>query len=153
MKDKSTIVLYCLGGIVVIWLAILIAPFFEGGLIEIIKRFPEAIENPFRLTFCANSIKVSLLFILIYILAIGIYISTKGNYRKGKEYGSAIWGIARQVNKKYMQNPPNENKLLTQNIKIGLKAQKHRRNLNTLVCGGSRCRKNKIFCKTQYYAM
>lgn len=140
MKDKSNIILYCLGGIAVVWLAILVAPFIDGGLIEIIKNFPKAMENPFRLTFCANSIKVSLLFILIYILLIGIYISTRKNYRRGEEYGSAIWGIAKQVNKKYMQKPPKQNKLLTQNVKIGLKAKKHRRNLNTLVCGGSRSR-------------
>ena len=59
----------------------------------------------------------------------------------------------KEVNKKYMQKPINQNKILTQNVKIGLKAQKHRRNLNTLVCGGSRSRKNKIFCKTKCYAM
>ena len=80
-------------------------------------------------------------------------ISTRKNYRRGEEYGSAIWGVANQVNKKYMQKPINQNKILTQNVKIGLKAQKHRRNLNTLVCGGSRSRKNKIFCKTKCYAM
>ena len=44
-------------------------------------------------------------------------------------------GCSKSVNKKYMQKPINQNKILTQNVKIGLKAQKHRRNLNTLVCG------------------
>lgn len=147
MKDKSNIIIYILGGIVVIWLAILVAPFFSGGLLEIIKQFPEAISHPFRLTFCANSIKVSLIFLLIYIMGIGIYYSTKRNYRRGKEYGSASWGIAKEISKKYTQIPKSNNKILTQNVSIGLKAQKHRRNLNTLVVGGSGAGKTRFFCK------
>lgn len=140
MKDKSIIVLYVFGGIAVVWLALLVAPFIDGGIMEVIKEIPRAMENPFKLTFCANSIKVSLFFMLFYSLGIGIYISSKRNYRRGKEYGSAIWGIAKQINSKYMQTPKSNNKILTQNVGIGLKAQQHRRNLNTLVCGGSRSR-------------
>ncbi len=80
MKDKSIIVLYVLGGIAVIWLALLVAPFIDGGIMEVIKEIPKAMENPFRLTFCANSIKVSLFFLLFFILGIWIYISNKRNY-------------------------------------------------------------------------
>ena len=41
---------------------------------------------------CKNSLKTVLIFLCIYILGIGIYISSKRNYRRGKEYGSAILG-------------------------------------------------------------
>lgn len=126
---------YIIGIIPVIWLALLIAPFVDGGLIEIIKEFPKVIENPLRLTFCTNSIKVSLIFMLIYIMGIVIYESTKKNYRRKEEHGSAKWGNARDVNKKYKQFPISENKILTQNVAIGLDGRKHRRNLNVLVCG------------------
>ena len=34
MKDKSNMVLYCFGGIIVIWFALLIAPYISGGLVE-----------------------------------------------------------------------------------------------------------------------
>ena len=43
--------------------------------------------------------------------------------------------------------PPSNNKLMTQNVKIGLNAKKHRRNLNTLVCGGSGAGKTRFYCK------
>ena len=135
MKDKSNIVLYCFGGIAVIWLALLIAPLLSGGLLEIIQKLPENINTPFHITFCKDSLKTVFIFLFAYILGIGVYISTRKNYRRGKEYGSAVWGFASQINKKYMQKPINNNKILTQNIRIGLNAQKHRRNLNTLVCG------------------
>lgn len=36
---------------------------------------------------------------------------------------------------------------MTQNVKIGLNAKKHRRNLNTLVCGGSGAGKTRFYCK------
>ena len=78
---------------------------------------------------------IPILFLCSYFLAIGIYYATKKNYRKGEEYGSAIWGDVKVINKKYIQYPDTKNKILTQNVKIGLKAQKHKRNLNTLVCG------------------
>lgn len=146
MKDKSNIVLYCFIGIVIIWIALLTAPYVDGGIVEIIKNLPQRMSTPFEIELCKNSLKTVLIFLFAYILGIGIYLSTRRNYRRGEEYGSAIWGVAKQINKKYMQKPINKNKILTQNMNIGLKAQKHRRNLNTLVCGGSRCRKNKILC-------
>lgn len=36
---------------------------------------------------------------------------------------------------------------MTQNVCVGLDAKKHRRNLNTLVCGGSGAGKTRFFCK------
>ena len=135
MKDKSNIVLICFGAIIVIWFALLVAPCVSGGLLEIIEKLPQKMNTPFNIEICENSLKTILIFLVAYILGIGVYISTRKNYRRGEEYGSAIWGVANQVNKKYMQKPINQNKILTQNVKIGLKAQKHRRNLNTLVCG------------------
>ena len=80
-------------------------------------------------------------------MGVGIYFSTRRNYRRREEHGSAKWGSASAVNKKYAQQPKSENKLLTQNVAIGLNAKKHRRNLNTLVIGGSGAGKTRFFCK------
>ena len=137
MRDKSqnNTAFYVIGIIPVIWLSLLVAPYFDGGLVEIIEKFPQAMENPFRLTFCSNSIKVSLFFVLIYVLGIAVYESTKKNYRRKEEHGSAKWGNSKSVNKKYKQFPASNNKILTQNVSIGLDGRKHRRNLNVLVCG------------------
>lgn len=136
MKDKNnSIILYCLGGIVVVWFALMIAPYIDGGIIEVINEFSKRANTPFNIEFCANSIKTVFILLVIYVLGIGLYISSKKNYRRGKEYGSALWGNAKQINKKYKQFPNNQNKILTQNVSIGLKAKKNRRNLNILVIG------------------
>ena len=146
MKPDNKI-FYILGIIPVIWVALLIAPIVDKGLVEIIGNFETVISNPFKIIFCGNSIKTVLFFIVAYVIGIGIYLSTKRNMRPKEEHGSAKWGNVNKVNKKYMQNPISQNKILTGNIKIGLNGRKHRRNLNVLVCGGSGAGKTRFYCK------
>lgn len=136
-----------LGIIPTIWLALLIAPYVSGGLSLIIKEFPNAINEPFHLSWCSDSVRTILIFILAYIMVISIYLSSQKNYRRREEHGSAKWGIAREVNKKYKQMPISNNKILTQNVGLGLNGKKHRRNLNVLVCGGSGAGKTRFYCK------
>ena len=87
------------------------------------------------------------LFLLIYLLGVGIYLSSLRNYRKKEEYGSAKWGNTKQVNKKYADPKYFENKLLSQNVRIGLDGKKHRRNLNTIIIGGSGAGKTRFYGK------
>lgn len=145
--SKQNILLYCLGTIPVIWLALLIAPFMEDGLPGLIKNFGAAMSRPFCITLCGNSLKTILVLLLCYGLAIGIYLSTQRNYRRREEHGSAQWGSPVQVNRKYADKVPTQNKILTQNVSVGLDGRKHRRNLNTLVCGGSGAGKTRFFAK------
>ena len=46
-----------------------------------------------------------------------------------------------------MQLPKTNNKILTQNVRIGLNAKEHRRNLNTLIVGGSGAGKTRFYAK------
>ena len=140
-------VLYFLGIIPTIWLALIIAPNFNNGLMSIITGFTESMNNPLNISWCENSIKSILIFLLIYIMIIAVYESTKKNYRRGEEHGSAKWGSASELNKKYMQKPENMNKILTKNVKLGLKGKQHKRNLNVLVVGGSGAGKTFSYCK------
>ena len=145
--SQQNILLYCLGTIPVVWLALRIAPFMEDGLPGLIKNFGAAMSRPFCITLCGNSLKTILVLLLCYGLAIGIYLSTQRNYRRREEHGSAQWGSPVQVNRKYADKVPTRNKILTQNVSVGLDGRKHRRNLNTLVCGGSGAGKTRFFAK------
>ena len=144
---RSTVIIAALGIIPVVWLALLIAPFVSGGLPEIVQNFSSVMEQPFKIKICEDSLKTVLVFLLIYGLSIGVYFSTRRNYRRREEHGSAKWGSASVINKKYAQSPKSENKLMTKHVAIGLNAKKHRRNLNTLVCGGSGAGKTRFYCK------
>ena len=146
--DKRTAVILSLIGIIpVVWLALKIAPSVGGGLATILPELMSAFDNPFHIELCEDSVKAVLVLLLCYGMGIGIYFSTRRNYRRREEHGSAKWGEARTVNKKYAQHPKSANKLMTQNVSIGLNAKKHRRNLNTLVCGGSGAGKTRFYCK------
>lgn len=145
--SKQNVLLYCLGTIPVVWLALRIAPFMEDGLPGLIRNFGAAMSRPFYITLCGNSLKTILVLLLCYGLAIGIYLSTQRNYRRREEHGSAQWGSPVQVNRKYADKVPTRNKILTQNVSVGLDGRKHRRNLNTLICGGSGAGKTRFFAK------
>ena len=141
---RAAVILSLIGIIPVVWLGLLIAPSVKGGLPEILTSLMNA---PFHIELCEDSVKAVLVLLLCYGMGVGIYFSTRRNYRRREEHGSAKWGSASAVNKKYAQQPKSENKLLTQNVAIGLNAKKHRRNLNTLVIGGSGAGKTRFFCK------
>ena len=82
--EQRTIKILCILGIIpVVWLALLIAPFVSGGLMEIVAQFPAAMETPFHIELCEDSQKTVLIFLLIYGLGIGVSLSTRRNYRRG----------------------------------------------------------------------
>ena len=136
---------YSLGLIPTIWLALLIAPIKEKSLFEIINEFNNI--NFIKITWTQDSFKTIFLFSIIYIFVIVIYLATRKNYRRREEHGSARWGSKREVNKKYQQEPISNNKILTQKVSIGLDGKIHRRNLNTLIIGGSGAGKTRFYAK------
>ena len=145
--SKAHLTLYACGIIPVVWLALLLAPCVGGGLLGLVQNGGAALNDPFHIVWCKDSLKTVLVFLLCYGLGIGVYLSTDRNYRRREEHGSAKWGTAQAVRKKYADRRVTENKILTQNVAIGLDGRKHRRNLNILVCGGSGAGKTRFFAK------
>ena len=137
-----------LAGLPVIWwAAILIADAIQPGrnLFELMEVLTEKLNHPFQLHYTEYTIKSVLVCTLLYAGGIGIFYSSQKNYRRGEEHGSARWGDARQICKKYSQKPYSQNILLTQNFRISLDTHKHRRCLNILVVGGSGAGKSRGF--------
>ena len=148
MKRENNPLILCLFGILpVVWLGLLIAPAAHGGLPEIVARFPAVMNDPFHIEFCGDSLKTVLILLCAYGLAVGVILSSRRNYRRGEEHGSAKWGSARTVNRKYRATAPEANKIFTQNVRMGLDGRKHRRNLNTVVVGGSGAGKTRFYAK------
>lgn len=147
-EDKLTeYILAGLGVIPVVWAALMVAPFLSEGLAGIVEGFTSGMRNPVKVTWCADSLKAICIFLVIYGMSLGVYYSTRRNYRKGEEHGSAKWGNARQIRKKYAEKVSGQNLILTQNVRIGLDGRKHRRNLNVLVVGGSGAGKTRFYAK------
>ena len=145
--DKAHRIIYLFGALLAVWLALLVAPAFGGGLSGFLENAGELFEHPFRIHLCEDSPKTVLAFLAAYGMAIGVFLSNDRNYRRREEHGSAKWGNPSNVNKKYADKEKTENKILTRNVSIGLDGRKHRRNLNILVCGGSGSGKTRFFAK------
>ena len=133
-----------LGLIPAMWFALRIAPGIESG---VLSYLPIAMKTPFHIEWCDHSLKSIFIAVLAYLIAVGVFFSSKGNYRRGEEHGSAKWGVAKTVNRKYADKDRMNNKVLTKNVSIGLNGREHRRNLNVLVCGGSGAGKTRFYAK------
>lgn len=144
---KDSVIITLVGVLPVTWLALKIAPHTDKPLIEILANFDKVLADPFKLQANENSFKTILILNICYAMGIFIYLSMQKNYRRGEEHGSARWGNAFKVNKKYASKLPEDNKLLTQNVRLGLDGNRHRRNLNVLVIGGSGAGKTRFYCK------
>ena len=146
--SKTYLLIYALGLIPVIWVAILIAPYMDGGIPSLIANMDQAFANPFGFQWCADTPRTIVILCLIYVVAIGIFLSDDKNYRRREEYGSAKWGFPSRINAKYAtrkNEDPFLNKILTQNVAISFMVRRHRRNLNILVIGGSGAGKTRFF--------
>lgn len=147
-KDKQVeLVFYFVGAVFIVWLSVLVAPCIHEGLFDAIIYLNEAMNSPFSFELCQDTLKCILISESIYSFSYLAYYYNRKNYRRNEEYGSAKWANNKAVNKKYTENDYYSNKILSQNVRIGLDGRRHRRNLNTLVIGGSGAGKTRFFGK------
>lgn len=130
-----------------IWFALLIAPYMDKGLINAIPYLNEALNHPFQIQWTNSTLKTIGIFLIIYVLGVEMYLSSSKNYRRTEEYGSAKWANPNTVCKKYANKDYFANKVFSQNVRMGLDGKKHRRNLNTVVIGGSGAGKTRFYAK------
>lgn len=148
-NQKTIYILLGILSVFVIWLALMVAGCYEEDikLFELLDRLTVAMNNPTHITFNEYSLKAVLIFLFFYAMAIGVYFSSRENRRPGEEHGSARWGNVKSVVKRYMDKDSYKNIILSQNMRLGLNAKKHRRNLNVLVVGGSGAGKTRFYAK------
>ena len=149
-NTKNMIIMFAVGTIAVIWLALMAAQSYYDGvnIFELLERFVGNINQPFYIVFTKYSLKFVGAALLMYAMGIGIYFTSRENRRPGEEHGSAKWGNVKSVAKKYEDKKDKSNNLiLSQNLRLGLNAKKHRRNLNVLVVGGSGAGKTRFYGK------
>lgn len=141
MKQKlnfqQAALLWAACSMIVVWLGILASSCCGEGvkLTEFLSLFSERLQHPFQLSLNGYTVRCVFAALCMYALAVGYYYTSKGNKRTGEEYGSAKWGDAVALNRKYRDKT--DNIILSQHISMGLDGRKHKRNLNVIVVGGS----------------
>lgn len=148
-NQKTIYILIGILSVFVIWFALMVAGCYEEDikLFELLDRLTAAMNNPAHITLNEYSLKAVLIFLFLYAMGIGVYFSSRENRRPGEEHGSARWGNVKSVVRRYMDKDSYKNIILSQNMRLGLNAKKHRRNLNVLVVGGSGAGKTRFYAK------
>lgn len=132
----------------VVYFAMVTASVYIPGenIFALLERISTMVRRPDLLRWTAYTPRFLLVFLLLYGGGVLLYYADHENRRPGEEYGSAKWGNARELNKRYADQN-GKNVILTKRVFIGLDGYKHRRNLNILVVGGSGSGKTRFFCK------
>lgn len=132
----------------VVYFAMVTANVYIPGenVFALLERFSTMVRRLDLLRWTAYTPRFLLVFLLLYGGGVLLYYADHENRRPGEEYGSAKWGNARELNKRYADQN-GKNVILTKRVSIGLDGYKHRRNLNILVVGGSGSGKTRFFCK------
>lgn len=132
----------------VVYFAMVTASVYIPGenIFALLERISTMVRRPDLLRWTAYTLRFLLVFLLLYGGGVLLYYADHENRRPGEEYGSAKWGNARELNKRYADRD-GKNVILTKRVSIGLDGYKHRRNLNILVVGGSGSGKTRFFCK------
>ena len=132
----------------VVYFAMVAASVYIPGenIFALLERISTMVRRPDLLRWTAYTSRFLLVFLLLYGGGVLLYYADHENRRPGEEYGSAKWGNARELNKRYADRD-GKNVILTKRVSIGLDGYKHRRNLNILVVGGSGSGKTRFFCK------
>lgn len=137
-----------IGAVFVLWLAVLIAPYAEGGLPGILLNMNEITAHPFRLEFCADTGKAVGIFLGGYVLVLLYIFGSQKNFRHGEEHGSAKWENVYLLNHRlHDKEHPDENRILSRHLSITTDQRKLDKNLFTLVIGGSGSRKTRAYVK------
>ena len=112
--------------------------YYEGiTLPELIPALEVVLQEPFAMYWNKGSPKMILVFLLIYIVGIFMYLSSRIELMAGREHGTARLEPPKRANKRTADKDDRNNMIITQNVKLSMDNQKLKLNSNMLVIGGS----------------
>lgn len=135
------------------WIGAGMASGYKEGMtiFDALGAFSEWTDHPLILHWTPYTLKFMGIALLLYVFAVVLFFSAKENRRPGAEHGSAKWGDARQLDRKYRDKNPKRNAILTQHLHMSLNSRQHLRNLLQIVVGGSGAGKTRYIVKPNIY--
>lgn len=128
------------------WAAVALAMRWQPGmnLSELLSACNEMLAQPLPLAWSSQTPRFLLIFTGLYAVIALAVSSEHRNTRPGEEHGSACWGNAKELNRRY-RDTQGPNLLMTRNFRIGVDGYKHKHNTNVLVVGGSGAGKTRTY--------
>lgn len=149
-RKPTDYILWAIFFIPLLWLAVALAQARSeaGNLAQMLEILSRLVNAPFSVRWTENAPKLVLIVSILYPMCVVYYITEQADLRPGAEYGTARWGNAKSLSRKYRDRiHPRRNYLFTQNVKMGMDSHKHRHNLNVIVIGGSGAGKTRFYVK------
>lgn len=138
-RDRPFYIMVLIGCIAVVYIAICIAPYAQGGIPAILKNIEKISFSPTDIIWTQGTPKTLLGCLFIYAIAVVFLYSYKRRlHRSGVENGSADYADIRKMRKEFHSNSSHRI-VYTENFAISVTKEdtfKHKRNYNTTIIGG-----------------
>ena len=144
------LLLFAALGIPLLWLAAALAQTLEAGsgLSGIAAELSVLMGDPLSVRWCSRTGAFLLAVIVLYPMGVFCYWQDQADRRPGSEHGTAHWGSARRLDRKYRnRKDPQQNYLLSAHVRMSMNSHQHRHNLNVMVIGGSGAGKTRFYVK------
>lgn len=99
--------------------------------------FSEVMAYPLRDYYNDSTLKAVLIALGIYAVVMVMYYTSQYNFMPGKEYGTARLASPKEINRVMADNVEDNNRILSQNVRLSLDTRKTGLNNNELIIGGS----------------
>ena len=152
-KKKISIPFLIFGGIVFGYIGYLIGGAWKPGIqmMDYIAALKEELNHPFRDYYNQYTLWTVGGAIFLFALIMAIYYTSRGNYMPGKEFGTARFADAKEINKALKGDTPTgekgEHRILSQHVRMNIDNRLTKYNNNILVIGGSGAKKTFGFVK------
>lgn len=104
---------------------------------EFLSNFNRVCAEPFADYYNETTIKAVMIALMVYVIALLMYVTSQRNFMPGKEFGTAKFENPQMVNKILADKDEGFNRILSQNVKMSLDFKRLKLNGNILICGGS----------------
>lgn len=138
-KKKPSVLLIVLGAVASAYLGYLVNGAWKQGMEfnAFLEAFNRVLANPLADYYNAGTLKAVLVSLLIFSLAVIMYYTSQRNYMPGKEFGTSELAGVKQVNKLLSDKTAENNRILSQNVRMSLDTRHTGLNNNVLIIGGS----------------
>lgn len=138
-KRKVSLWLVITGAVLSGYAGYLLNGAWESGmdLNAFLLSFNRVCAEPFADYFNVTTLKAVTAALVIYGMALLMYLTSQRNFMPGKEYGTARFESPQAVNRALADRDDGFNRILSQNVKMSLDFRRLKLNGNILICGDS----------------
>ena len=108
-----------------------------GDINSFLESFNNVCAAPFANYYNERTIKAIVIALMVYAVALLMYVTSQRSFMPGKEFGTARFESPQFANKILMDKDASFNRILSQNVTMSLDFRRLKLNGNILICGGS----------------